>query len=104
MTRDEVLIKMNKLRIEITYNIGFGTVTISLINLPLYGEGPNIDEAVDDLINSVFEFIEIYQYENEIYQAQFTESQMEAMESILECHSDRDSIRRLLPLSYMSIR
>ena len=49
---------MKKLRIETTHNIGFETVTISLADLPLYGEGRNIDEAVDDLINTVFEFIE----------------------------------------------
>lgn len=90
---------MKKLRIETTHNIGFETVTISLADLPLYGEGRNIDEAVDDLINTVFEFIEIYQDKKEIYLAQFTESQIEAMDLILECHSDRDSIRRLLQLS-----
>ena len=37
---------MNKLRIETTYNIGFGTVTISLVELPLHGECRTLDEAL----------------------------------------------------------
>lgn len=89
---------MKKLRVETTHNIGFGTVTISLVDLPLYGEGCNLDEAVDDLINAVLEFIDIYENNKEIYQTQFTDSQMEAMQLILECNSQGELIRRILPL------
>lgn len=95
---------MGILQIETIYNVGFGSVTICLVDLPLYGEGRNIDEAVDDLINAVIEFIDIYQEKIEIYRIQFTDSQLKEMGLILECCSEREQIKSLIPMSYTSIR
>lgn len=74
------------------------------MDLPLYGEGRNLDEAVDDLINAVIEFPDIYQEKIKIYRAQFIDSQVKVMDLILECHAEREQIKNLIPKSYTSIR
>ena len=73
-----------------------------MVDLPLYGEGRSLDEAVDDLINAVIEFPDIYQEKIKIYRAQFIDSQVKVMDLILECHAEREQI--LIPKSYTNIR
>ena len=73
--------------------------TVWTVEVPMYGEGKTRDEAIDDLINSLVEFSEIYINEIEIFsKTESTEKQV-YMLKILRCNGNKEMIARELGIN-----
>ena len=72
--------------------------TISVNELNLYGEGTAKEEAVEDLLNSILEFVDIYLEKVDLYsKVESVETQI-YMLKVLRCRGDRDILRKELGL------
>ena len=74
--------------------------TISVNELNLYGEGATKEEAIEDLLDSILEFAEIYLEKVDLYsKVESIETQI-YMLKVLRCQGSRDILRKELGLQY----
>lgn len=72
--------------------------TISVNELNLYGEGTTKEKAIEDLLNSILEFAEIYLEKVDLYsRVESIEAQI-YMLKVLRCQGSKDVLKRELGL------
>ena len=70
--------------------------TVSLNEIDLYGEGETIKEAVEDLINSIIEFLTIYLNKIDIFSKVEPEMKQIYLLKLLKCNGDREKIKKAI--------
>ncbi len=70
--------------------------TVSLNEIDLYGEGETIKEAVEDLINSIIEFLTIYLNKIDIFSKVEPELKQIYLLKLLKCNGDRKKIKKAI--------
>ena len=82
------------------YDAELDTFTISVLELNMYGEGKTREEAINDLLDSIVEFAQIYNEKIDLFsKAESVEKQVYMMK-ILRSVSDRNSLKKELGLQY----
>lgn len=70
--------------------------TVSLSEIDIYGEGKTVDEAVDDLVNSIIEFLVIYTEKIDIFSKVEPEMKQLYLLKLLRCNGDKDKIKKAI--------
>jgi len=73
-----------------------GGLTITILNLPIYGEGNTREEAVEKLIDAVIEFREAYLENLELYNRSESVDNKIIIMKLLCCGDEREAIRAAL--------
>lgn len=73
-----------------------GIYTVSLSEVDLYGEGNNLDTAVDDLIDSVIQFLAIYTDKIDLFSKVEPDTKQLYLLKLLRCNGDKDKIRKAI--------
>lgn len=82
-----------------TFDEDLGVWTVSLDDLNLYGEGQSKNGAIEDLINSVLEYLQIYYANPEWFLSrEETAPHYVYLRRIARCDGDKDTIKRLMGL------
>lgn len=85
---------------EWTFDKELSTWTVSLRELPVYGEGRTKKEAVQDLVDSLLEYVEIYYKDLHWFLGrEETSSYFPYLRQVARCDGDREKIARLVGLS-----
>ena len=84
---------------EWTFDEELSVWTVSLPELPVYGESTDKKEAADGLIDSLLEYVEVY-YSNLQWflNREETASDLRYLRQIARCEGDRARIARLVGL------
>lgn len=72
--------------------------TVALDEINMYGEGSTKEEALEDLINGIIEFTEIYKKNTDRYSLLEPEI-IEYMRKIIDCNNNREKIKLVLESS-----
>ena len=83
-----------KFTMEETVDTDLNVVTIAINEVPLYGEGESREAAINDLIDSTLEFLDIYQEQIEVYSKVDSPQKKVFMLKLLRCGTNRDTIRK----------
>lgn len=70
--------------------------TVSLNEIDLYGEGKTVEEAIEDLIDSIIEFLAIYLEKLDIFSRAESESKQLYLLKLLRCNGDRERIKKAI--------
>jgi hypothetical protein len=89
---------MKKLTTSEINDTEFGVTTIAIEELPIYGEGKTREEAIDDLLDTVIEFCEIYEEERITYERHYSKDKQDIMTELILCNGDKERIRQLIGL------
>lgn len=73
-----------------------GIYTVSLSEVDLYGEGNNLDTAVDDLIDSVIQFLAIYTDKIDLFSKVEPDTKQLYLLKLLRCNGDKEKIRKAI--------
>lgn len=83
---------------EIEFDEEIGIHTVSLPEIDLYGEGPTLETAINNLLDSVLEFLSIYVEKLDMFSKVESDQKQLFLLKLLRCHGDRDSIKKVLGL------
>ncbi len=83
---------------EIEFDEEIGIHTVSLPEIDLYGEGPTLEAAVNNLLDSVLEFLTIYIDKLDIFSKVESDQKQLYLLKLLKCHGDRDLIKKAIGL------
>lgn len=84
---------------EWTFDEELSTWTVSLPELPVYGEGKAKKEAAEDLIDSLLEYVEVYYRDLPWFlNREETISHFPYLRQIARCEGDRAKIAKLVGL------
>ncbi|MCR4442760.1 MAG: hypothetical protein QHH10_10565 [Peptococcaceae bacterium] len=75
-----------------------GGYTVAVNEIDLYGEGNTYEEAVNDLIDSIQEYLAIYVKQIELISKAETREKNLYLLKLLRCNNDREEIRKALGL------
>ncbi len=95
---DYLLAKL-KFKFHKEYDSDLKIWTLMVKELNLYGEGENESIAVDDLINSVIKFTDLYRKKIEIFSKTENIKKQVYMLKILRCNNKRELLKKELGLS-----
>ena len=70
--------------------------TVSLNEIDLYGEAHTVEAAVDNLIDSIIQFLAIYIDKIDIFSKAESEIKQLYMLKLLRCESDREKIKKVI--------
>ena len=70
--------------------------TIALNEIDLYGEGKTVEEAVEDLVNSIIEFLAIYLEKLDMFSKVEPESKQVYLLKLLRCNGDKDKLKKAI--------
>lgn len=70
--------------------------TISLNEIGLYGEAHTVEEAVEDLIDSIIQFLAIYIEKIDIFSKVESEIKQLYMLKLLRCEGNREKIKKVI--------
>lgn len=73
-----------------------GIYTVSLNEIDLYGEGNNLDAAVEDLINSIIKFLAIYTDKIDLFSKVEPETKQLFLLKLLRCNGDKEKIKKAI--------
>jgi hypothetical protein len=73
-----------------------GIYTVSLSEVDLYGEGKNLDVAVDDLIDSIIQFLAIYTDKIDLFTKTEPDTKQLYLLKLLRCNGDKEKIRKAI--------
>lgn len=73
-----------------------GIYTVSLNEIDLYGEGNNLDAAVEDLINSIIKFLTIYTDKIDLFSKVEPETKQLFLLKLLRCNGDKEKIKKAI--------
>ena len=79
-----------------TRDENLGGLTIAIPYLPIYGEGETREEAVENLIDSVIEFREVYLENLDLYKCSLSAFNRAILLKLLRCGDNRKAIRATL--------
>lgn len=68
--------------------------TVSLDEIDLYGEGKTVEVAVEDLIDSVLQFLVIYMEKLDLFAKAESETKKLYLLKLLRCNGDRERIKK----------
>jgi hypothetical protein len=71
---------------------------VAVNEIDLYGEGNTYEEAVNDLIDSIQEYLAIYVKQIELISKAETREKNLYLLKLLRCNNDREEIRKALGL------
>lgn len=75
-----------------------GGYTISVNEIDMYGEGQTVEEATNNLLDSILEYIDIYIEQIDLFsKVENTEKQI-YMLILIRCNKDREALRKVLGL------
>jgi len=94
----DVIIEEMAIPIEETPDERLGGLTIAIPYLPMYGEGEIREEAIENLINAVVEFCEVYIKKLELYKRSESAYNQAIMLKLLRCNNNRKAIRAALKI------
>ncbi len=83
---------------EIEFDKEIGIHTVSLPEIDLYGEGPTLEAAINNLLDSVLEFLSIYVEKLDMFSKVESDQKQLYLLKLLRCHGDRDLIQKELGL------
>jgi predicted RNase H-like HicB family nuclease len=75
-----------------------GGYTISLNEIDIYGEGDTLDEAKENLLDSILEYIDIYVDKLDLFNKVESTSKQVYMLKLIRCDGDRDRIKKEIGL------
>lgn len=70
--------------------------TVALNEIDLYGEGKTIEAAVDDLVNSIIEFLAIYLEKIDMFSTVEPELKQVYLLKLIRCTGDRDKLKKAI--------
>ncbi|MEW6698668.1 MAG: hypothetical protein ACOY9Y_08885 [Bacillota bacterium] len=70
--------------------------TVALNEIDLYGEGKTLDEAVEDLVNSILEFLTMYLEKIDLFSKVESEAKQVYMLKLLRCNGDKEKIKKAI--------
>lgn len=70
--------------------------TISLNEIDLYGEGKTLESAVENLLDSIIEFLVIYVKKIDLFSKVESEMKQLYMLKLLRCNGDRNNIKKVI--------
>lgn len=70
--------------------------TVALNEIDLYGEGETVEEAIEDLITSILEYLTIYVDKIDLFSRVEPESKQVYILKLLRCNGDREKIRKAI--------
>lgn len=70
--------------------------TVSLNEIDLYGEGETVEAAVEDLINSILQFLAIYVEKIDLFSKVESEIKQLFLLKLLRCNGDKESIKKAI--------
>jgi len=70
--------------------------TVSVDELDIYGEGPTKGEAVEDLVTSTLDYLELYYERLDLYARYDTVQKKAVVAKLARCEGDREKLRRLM--------
>lgn len=73
-----------------------GGMTISVDEIPAYGEGDTRLEAIEDLIDAAIEVVDLFIDDPERYSILLSKEEIIYTQKLILCSGDRDKIRRAL--------
>ena len=92
---DKLLTNLSfKPEIELDQEIGVHTVSIPEIDI--YGEGNTKEAAIDNLIDSILEFLNIYVEKLDMFSKVESDQKQLFLLKLLRCHGDRILMRKAL--------
>ena len=94
---DNLLSNLN-FKPEVDFDEEIGLHTVSLPEIDLYGEGPTVEAAINNLLDSVLEFLSIYVEKIDLFSKVESDQKQLFLLKILRCHGDRDSIKKVIGL------
>lgn len=80
----------------VDYDGELGVHTVSLNEIDLYGEAETVAEAVEDLVNSVIEFLVIYLEKLDLFSKVEPELKQVYLLKLLRCNGDREEIKKAI--------
>lgn len=83
-----------KPQIELDHEIGIHTVALTEINL--YGEGATLETAIENLVDSILEFLHIYVEKLDIFSKVESDQKQLFLLKLLRCQGDRDLLKKVL--------
>ena len=75
-----------------------GVFTVSVNEIDLYGEGNTKEEAIQDLINSIMEYLTVYVDKIDMFSRFEPVSKQVYVLKLLRCKGDREKLRKALGL------
>jgi len=93
---------LDKLKFNVSeeYDKELKTFTISVLELNMYGEGKTREEAINDLLDSIIEFAQIYNEKIDLFSKVESVEKQVYMMKILRSASDKNSLKKDLGLQY----
>lgn len=79
---------------EIEFDKEIGIHTVSLPEIDLYGEGPTLEAAINNLLDSVLEFLHIYVEKLDLFSKVESDQKQLYLLKLLRCYGDKDLIRK----------
>jgi len=70
--------------------------TVSLNEIDLYGEGKTVEAAVEDLIDSILQFLAIYIEKLDLFAKAESEIKQLYLLKLLRCNGDREKIKKAI--------
>ena len=92
----DVLLNILKIYLEKEFDEGMGIYTALIEKINLYGEGKTVNEAIEDLIDSIVEWCDIYHENIDRYKKLFDDEYRTYMLKFLLISDDRNEIRKQL--------
>lgn len=83
---------------EIEFDEEIGIHTVSLPEIDLYGDGTTLEAAINNLLDSVLEFLAIYVEKLDMFSKVESDQKQLFLLKLLRCHGDRDAIKKVLGL------
>jgi hypothetical protein len=73
-----------------------GIYTVALHEIDLYGEGKTVEEAVEDLVNSILDFLAIYIEKIDLFSKVEPDLKKAYLLKLLRCNGDTAKIRKAI--------
>lgn len=73
-----------------------GIYTVSFDKLNMYGEGSSLDEAKEDLVDTIMEWCDIYQENIDMYEKMFDDEYKSYMLKLMRLSCDRSQLERMI--------
>lgn len=76
----------------------FGGYTVSINEIDMYGEGKTVEEATNNLLDSILEYIDIYIEQIDLFSKVENAEKQIYMLKLIRCNKDKDALRKVLGL------
>ncbi|MGI6605531.1 MAG: hypothetical protein ACOX2X_00490 [Peptococcia bacterium] len=73
-----------------------GIYTVSLNEIDLYGEGNTLEAAIEDLIDSIIQYLVIYVEKIDLFSKVESETKQLYLLKLLRCNGDRKMIKKVI--------